>query len=542
MVVTGAKRNQCDYIAACDRQGLSYKILEGRPDNCPKAPDWKYFENHRLFRLGKDKLCRQCGQRLTCDHWKPLEEVLRGSRLYFTTASKVTSHPGFLASVMKSLGTVTPLTLIDEASYVMSARQISVSLREARLLVGLTDGQCQKHLEQLVLEFSDDTHNTPLLSQLLKSGLDMEKSWEKAYRRRSCPLQALTQVLAAQPRDRWLEQDQLTAILRPDIFSPAIITAQNLSRLIIEHFADLHEVKLQTPQFNNSDVHCGSKIINFKTSFGSHGHFSNNASTIIHNFLPFLIAAVKAGQRTLLVCKQGQIPKSRSVLEAAIKKLNLAWTVVTSSDPDFDTYDFTVTPCSTLVLIHYNLAGVNSFEHFENVLCLSAYYTREDILNNIFNSVHRPEQRVLGRIAEDSEGYRTARISGEGKIFQGVYEDLFNALERDTVLNTVGRVRLWTHPRTVVLQQKTRFHLQKLITVESFGELHDALGTVSQSLPNIRKRFLKAELVKMRAERVDVAAAASAVGISPRTAYRYLATENTTENTTKCAISPLIYI
>lgn len=134
VVITGAKRNQKEYILACEEEGVVFKVLGGKPNNCPHKVEWKDYDRKRLYRLGKKRLCVGCFLRNLCDHPKPLSELITGTEVIITTAAKVITQPDFLRSVMKAFGTVTPLVIIDEDSYIMSARKVRVSKRDLKLL------------------------------------------------------------------------------------------------------------------------------------------------------------------------------------------------------------------------------------------------------------------------------------------------------------------------------------------------------------------------------------------------------------------------
>ena len=279
-------------------------------------------------------------------------------------------------------------------------------------------------------------------------------------------------------------------------------------------------------------------MINLKTSFASYSRYPKNASTIIHHFMSYILSEIHKGRKVLLICKKKQMELSKRVLEKSNKKLCGNLEFITSTSSQFGVTDFTRTSPEIVPIIHFNMVGINSFEHYHNAICLSSYYVKQWELNEVFNRVHRPEQELEGEIKEDGEGYRRATLPKRGRELNQVYTDLFNNLERDAVLNTVGRVRPWTHARTVIVQQKNIFDTEDLITVSNFRQLHDILGTAKKTFPKLRREMLLERDAELQSQGLGQKARAIELGICTRTLQRYRSKRE--EIRQKCDTSPNI--
>jgi hypothetical protein len=357
---------------------------------------------------------------------------------------------------------------------------------------------------------------------LRSSAYKIEKGWHQSFPEARCPLQDLQDVVEAQASGFWIEGSTLHCIRRPKLHPPYLITAQNASLNILKQNCELDSHPIEFIKPISNDLFEGSRLINLLGSYGTAGNFSGNVTTIVHHLAPFIFSEIHIGRRVLLVCKKSQMKQAKKVVMETGKKLCEDWKVVSTADVDFSTFDFVNSSPDVIPLIHYGFVGVNTFETFENALCLSSYYTNDKNLNAMINQGLRSDETLSAQIYQDESGYRRVRTSQGAELLLPFIQDSFDAQEKNVVLNTIGRVRPWTRSRTVVVQQRNRYDELGVETVFSFSGLRKALKLNNESFSQFRKRVLKKKAIPLLDSGLTQQTVARRLGISRSTLHRCL--------------------
>jgi hypothetical protein len=108
-------------------------------------------------------------------------------------------------------------------------------------------------------------------------------------------------------------------------------------------------------------------------------------------------------------------------------------------------------------IIHYGISGLNCFSEFDCCYCLNSYNVNAAVLDEILQDLLAPEFHVPLEIRTDMvTRRRTATVMHPrdaevdlARLAQGALRQQ----EMGTVIQAIGRVRPFTHPREVILMQ-----------------------------------------------------------------------------------------
>jgi hypothetical protein len=202
-------------------------------------------------------------------------------------------------------------------------------------------------------------------------------------------------------------------------------------------------------------------------------------------------------------------------------------------DSSYDTLPETPDPL-VVPLIHYGILGVNDFTDYESAYCLNGYYVNGTELNRAIQEFEPRSFRIELAAFRGPDGVRRVKVV-DPEIYDQKREWLgdvhLRKLEVDPVIQAVGRVRFLTKPRQVVTFQMNNIErdLGPCETVRTLEGLRQALDLpkareVDHLVAGIRARRL------MDGEGLTAADAATRLGVSRRTAFRCLASEESAKS------------
>jgi hypothetical protein len=399
--------------------------------------DWRHLYRLNLSYIGKPIICGGCPNQDTCLWYEKDED--KGAYLILQTQDHLFKNLAELPT--------TALTILDELKFL----ELPIQKRADRIELEKYRRILLRHpkLENFILMTNALLSEKPIDPARLHDPQtdDEKKAIRKEYFKflRQLSMQGVFNFSAL-----ILDQDRLKPQSRdqafyyndhPRIDGPLLITGYGADQKLLEHYFRRPFVDL-TPTEQYVDP--GSKFYQLDSTSTSYFKFiKNNRSR--EGIYRFVVAKIGANRRsnkkTLLVAKKGAI---KIILDELPKRFStdVRPKILPFSEATADQFD----GINTIPLLHYGVEGINRFEDYDCVICMTAY--------NLKPAVIQEQLKQLG-IGRDIEVDIRNKPGGLGREVSTdpptpLAQSVFDYLERHKVLQTVSRARPFTTPTEVI--------------------------------------------------------------------------------------------
>jgi hypothetical protein len=265
--------------------------------------------------------------------------------------------------------------------------------------------------------------------------------------------------------------------------------------------------------------HPDTRWYNLASRMGTRRHYVRHSNQVLDFFAELTVRRTAEGKRVLLIAKKCFTSICKEGLARRFKALGADLHVKTKHWSSNSLQDSRVVP-----LITYGMIGINLFESFDAVYCLTGYYISESIVDRCLQDLTRSDLRLPIKI-ETTGCPRRRRGAMVNPAHQ--YYDISRLVDRalkfkedSTVVQAVGRVRPFTRAREVIT-----FQMSQLPEVEYDKEF----GTLSElrhyfDMPSGRQRKKDSRSSQIREHRLSgktQSETARLLGISEKTVRNY---------------------
>jgi hypothetical protein len=514
----------------------SVVVLEPRPGQlCGDAdPAWKDLERSGCAALAKARLCKPCLQRDAnggnCSWPDQLNRIGPYTRLVVLTEQYLFLNPLLVRHIRERVGSRRQLLILDEALFIgaVIVRRFSKTeiecfrdaLTRAQAMAG-DEIDIQGWLEGIDFLLDGEVELGGLrrfrLSGLRFNVLTTQQagcqSFGNRFRYVAPELELLNSGVAT---GQWRDGDNIEIVVRIDTRgSDVVVMAPYLGPEIVEERLS----RPVTPVFPNIVFrHSETRILNIADPIGTARTLccSDHFNRVVDFFLALALRNVARGLRTVLVTRK----KFISRVTVRIQEISAALgrplkCVLASAGQPFDDCE-----PHEIAVINYGIVGVNSLQSFYGLYCIGGYYARADHLNDVYQQSLSPDTRMP--IGIRMEG-RRRRVYAADHGFNTRYharraEATHRMIERQVVLQAIGRIRPFTSPAEVILFQCDDLSAE-------LGPIHEfpSLGVARRSLRVPRlcqmRRAALGEMIRARQnDGKSLRAIAADLGISPSTA------------------------
>ncbi len=531
MYAGGTRELNAERAEHLARNEVKYIDLTARPaEDCgPLDGQWKRAEESGRSHFARKELCEERCPTVTRCRWPKQFKPIRfpGCRTIIFPQDYLKLIPGVVDLLAEWARARRPLLVIDESPLLEEVQVGHVRIEEAESLARAARAARLDHVSDVAerlaacLASNPDAalrehFAMPLLRTrehiaLQEAGVDL---FGESYRNRYFPVRSLAD---AGPDRRWWHRNaaRYSAMPRFSDGTDVLLTAADVSLELLR--AVTGDARWERHGDGRTLMHPGTRIVNVNTSASSAAHFLKNSPQILDLAVQWCIREVRAGGSGLIICRQRFVPD-------VIKSMNLMFEragwgglrAVEGKDYQPGT--------GQIPVVHYPAVGSNRFEHCTLAICVSALNLPEKAYMGFLNSARAPAEasEVRMRMAR----YREAFVPNDGgpralddaKLIGPIQLHM----EARTISQTVGRVRPWTHPRTIVLCHRGPLTLQVDREYTSWRELREAEGFTRQRTRSHADREEEAQ--RLHGEGRTNAEIASQLDVSERSVRRYLQT------------------
>jgi helix-turn-helix resolvase-like protein len=291
---------------------------------------------------------------------------------------------------------------------------------------------------------------------------------------------------------------------RPLIDGALLALGYGLDQRLLEHYFGRPFTDLNPTE---SYMDPGTRFYQLASSSTSYGQFSRSSRSragIYRMTAEKIMQNRVQGKRTLLIAKKKMIPRILKELPGFFPR---------GSRPEFlpfkeenhGQYDGT----ALIPILHYGVEGINSFEHYDTVICLTAYNIKAETIQD--------QLRKLGAGLNIEVEIQT-RADGSGReVFTDpatpLAEAVFDRTERQRIMQVVSRARPFTTPTEVIFAGFQKFDgavvfrdVRSLMSALRLGGRSDKIQRCSQ----------------LRSQGMTIKQIAKKLGVGMRTVSRYL--------------------
>ena len=439
-----------------------------RQDCGPLDAEWRRHERQGTTAFAKVHVCGHCPRRATCFWPDQYGAGIENARIIFGTHAHLLVNPRFLLLVLAVTGATRPLLILDEADVLAASYRTRLHadvlknfLQAVRQSGGLhlSVRASWLNLTELLLSASTTDLQTDGWKFPLPSAADalaVQEAGLAADPTFRWPGYHLFAFAAARPDHRWRDHHGIvTFVGTPYFATTTLILSAGMSPLYVERQMGLGVNTLSLPLGTVRCQHHDTRVFNLCSLMGAAARFRRNHKQILDMFAQMILRNITDNKLTLLVIRKRFKRLAAEYLTCRLAGWGQPVTVLSSKGEAPEPASPTSLP-----LIHYGTNGVNAFENFDAVYCLSAYYIDETNLRDAIADVEDDDARFPVNIRLVGRPHRR---------FAGTFDDRFIAstadaiatayyqqLETNVVIQAAGRVRFFTRPREVILFQNQR--------------------------------------------------------------------------------------
>ena len=462
-----------------------------RDDACcgtERAYDWRKLYNLRLGEIGKATICRDCPSKNTCPwfHQSDASEhklTLQTQHHLFQSLNEVAADD---------------LVILDETifldfpiSHKISRQDLQAfkeTVEEIKSLQPLLDSvdRLLKGKSPLGIELPAPRDRFRLLMALQRN--EVPNLLDFVIKARTVKLIHLSQCI-------YYTQ-------HPKINGALLVAGFNLNPTLLGYYFSrpftsvLPQVKYQHPR---SKFYC---LASTSTSFNKFYRNKRSRQGIYRYAAAKISANYQARKKTLLVAKAKLIPIILKELPAFLEEPHRLVHYKATSRVAFD-------GMNAIPIIQYGIEGINVFQDYSTVICLTAYNISAAILKTQLQHLGLGLDRDVEIKRHPETGVRIALTDPPEPLVSAI----FNHLEANRIYQAVARIRPWTTGGEVFFAG-----------FQSFPE-----AQIFQSVPDLRRELgmdifskISRQCRVYRAKGLTLKQIAALIGRSERTVRRYL--------------------
>jgi|GEM_PF-4054598 len=498
-----------------------------REDCGPLDPLWRDHESQGTATWAKRNLCPSCIHHGACFWPKQYGSGLRHARVVFGTHQHLVVNRRFLQHLRLVTRASKILLLIDEADFLEESFRIKLSHQDLRTFITAVEradlpeerrrawigptrlllGATTRDLRAPGWSFPRPTLRDTLAIQTAGLGYDPRFRW--------CGHQ-LFAFGRARRSTRWRDkQGNIMFVESPLLGDRTVFFAAGLSVDFLRRQLRISQVA--EPFSSILCQHRDTRFFNIRSLLGAACRFGSNHPQILDFFGQLILRNIAQGRRTLLVSRKHLKRLCKEYIERRLKDWGCPVSVEINHGEPISSTDPTILP-----LIHYGISGVNSFETFESVYCLNAFYADELVLREAVADVEPDDLRFP--VAVRPAGPDRLRIAGtfepRHRFSSGdrIARAYHHQLEAMKVIQAVGRVRFATRPRVAVTFQCGELpEIRLTAEFRTLQEARDHFGLLPGA--ELDRQLQEREVQRLRMEGLTVVQIAEKLGISERTVY-----------------------
>jgi hypothetical protein len=460
-------------------------VLERRPSQlCGDANRaWEDLERRGCAALAKDTLCSQCphldDNGGSCTWPDQLDRIGPSTRLVIMTEQYLLLNPSLIPQLQEQVESQRTLVILDEARFLSSAiiqqftRTELEGFRDALKKAAAGKAGVDAWLEGIhfLLDREVELKNVRRFwrSRLRRNVLATQQAGQQIFGSRFRYLAPELELLNSPvTTGQWRDGSTFEIVVRVDTNkSDVVVLAPYLDPEIVEERLARPVVSLF------SDVvfrHSKSRILNVADPIGTATTLScrEHFTRVVDFVLALTMRNAAQGRKTVLVTRKKFLDRVRDRIEEVSAALDRPLQcVLACSDRSLD-----YCKPEEIALINYGIVGVNSLQSFDALYCIGGYYARSDHLNAVYQQSLPPSTRMP--IGLRMEGRRRRVYAADGDFTTRHHarraQATHHLIERQVVLQAIGRVRPFTSPAEIVLFQCDDF-LQELGPIEEFASL-----------------------------------------------------------------------
>lgn len=521
------------------------KLLRGRPsDLCgdSRNREWTTYEKTASTTLGKNVICGRCEHRLGCQWPSQFQQISNHHKVVLLPQTYLKLNSGVLLSIIQKAGAARPLIILDEANFAQESFRRSLSLQHMRMFADVLDeyirrNQEQKSLEEVLFNLrllmgaqNNDIrcggwYFPPISAEVAAEiqQLGLEKYADSFYFAGYDLAAFSMQHPAYRDRNR---NGALEFRCLPNLDETGgklLVLSGTVSKPLLEYRLEMDFTELLSDyEFR----HESSRFYNLNIGQGVGNYHQTHLPQMVDFAVQYLIRQLRQNKTLAIVTKKSFVDDTVKMLnealdEAYLKKVRALPADKWRADKKEDLLYIPV--------LHYGGAiGYNTFEHIDSVLCTAGYYIRNDELNRMVNEVTTDETRMPFLIKTVTNPLRRMATSTLPARTQDFYinqmaQEVIMQEELGVVIQAIGRIRPFTHPREVITCQMGEH--PRMVYDQEFRSLKEArefFGLRTSRELKARKNHINVQVFRWWfGKDATQDSAAEFLGIGKRTVSKY---------------------
>lgn len=451
-------------------------ILSGRPiARCGRNNNdqWKVYQNSSAIALGKWEICNNCTKREGCSWPEQFQKLSPNIRFVLLPQKYLHIFPGVLHHIIAKTKARLPLILLDETNFSQDIFRRQIKRGSLEIFSKVLDIFIKHNkfptpslltfrrnlkllLKASVEEIASGGWFFPPLdgdisAAIQKIGIDQ---YGEMFYYPGFDLETLSQQ---DPGSRnLLEGGHIEFVSVPKIEEPGklVVFSGTASKLLLEHRLDTRMTSIYSQYYFR---HEDTRIYNINIGGGIGHYHRTHFPQILYFTLGYIKKTMKRNRTVALITKKRFVEETVLKLNSLLDEHFMRGIQVVPADkwsgsqPDGGGYH--------IPLLHYGGAiGVNDFSLVDCIVCLCGYYMRMDELNRMVNEIVRDPYQTGFRIVMQREPLRRVAVpERESRHYNSYVQSVADAVlqqeEMGVVIQAVGRVRPFTHPREVITCQ-----------------------------------------------------------------------------------------
>jgi hypothetical protein len=493
---------------------------------------WKNFEKNCMGALGRIELCGSCQSNSGCFWPKQYGESLAGVHVIYGTQAHLERSPAFIDQVIQWTGAERVLVILDEVNCVLKTFGRRIRKKNLKMFVDT--------IKRLNPKKGRRSHGRWIYLSELLLGAPTEDlrcnewkmppitlPWSIAVQKKGYSIYGDSFYFPAfdmanfgsspiDSRERCPNGDiQFASTPRmPVDFIIYSGTAQH-------EFIEFRLGKgFSAPFADYRFQHPDTRWYNIASPLGAKKYFQGNSPQIFDFFANLIAQRLQEGKRPLLIAKKHFINFCASSMGERLHALGFANIKIITNDWQPDV----LANPSAIPLINYGMIGTNLFQEFDCAYCLTSYYTTQEAVDGILQDLLANDFNIPIKIS--TSGHPCRRTAGANNKCDRVYDihqyaqSALEHMEMDVVLQAVGRVRPYTHPREIItFQCADHPNLQYTREFKTLAEAREHFG-ITCCRTNLKNQTIRNIMVAKK-EGLKQTEVANKLGICVRTVKRY---------------------
>jgi hypothetical protein len=217
-------------------------------------------------------------------------------------------------------------------------------------------------------------------------------------------------------------------------------------------------------------MHPSTEFINLHFKGGVMKYAKGNGPRILTAFSKLAARDLCKGRRVLFVTRHALVQHYQTGLKQLLSRFMRRPIEVFIAGPKTRR----VPDAVEVAIVHYGLTGTNAFEAFQRCYCLTTFNVPERAVAQVLHDLipgDVPDAHDISIEYRGDRGDRVVRLVNGDPRGQALVEAIYHHVQRDVVLQAVGRCRYVSRPRMVVTMQQEDLGVPLTKEIHSLAEL-----------------------------------------------------------------------